>query len=60
MSNQEELDTVMNKLAEVNKRTGFKVREIEVDSEGCMILDAKNPADQEWYENDQAYDIIKN
>ena len=60
MSNQEELDTVMNKLAEVNKRTGFKAREIEVDSEGYMILDAKNSADREWYENDQAYDIIKN
>jgi len=54
-----QLDEVMSELAEVNKRTGFKAREIEVDSEGCMILDANNPADREWYDNDEAYDIIK-
>lgn len=59
MTNQKKLEEVMNKLADVNKRTGFKARVIEVDSEGTMILDANNPNDQEWYENDEAYDIIK-
>lgn len=59
MINQNKLEEVMNKLAEVNKKTGFKAREIEVDSEGAMILDANNPNDQEWYENDEAYDIVE-
>lgn len=59
MSNQEKLAEAMNKLAKVNKRTGFKARKIEVDSEGAMVLDANNPVDREWYENDEAYDIIK-
>lgn len=48
------------KLAEVNKRTGFTARKIEVDADGAMILDARNPADQEWYENDDDYDVVKN
>ena len=59
MTSQKKLEEVMNKLADVNKRTGFKARVIEVDSEGTMILDANNPNDQEWYENDEAYDIVK-
>lgn len=59
MSNQKKMDEAMIKLAEVNKRTGFKARELEVDAEGCMILDANNPHDREWYENDEAYDIVK-
>lgn len=46
-----ELEETMTKLAEVNKRTGFKAREIEVDSDGAMILDARNPHDLEWWEN---------
>ena len=48
----------MMKLAEVNKKTGFKVRQIEVDSDGAMILDARNPADREWYENDEDYGVV--
>lgn len=59
MNNKDTLEEVMNKLADVNKKTGFKARVIEVDSEGTMILDANNPNDQEWYENDKAYDIIE-
>lgn len=48
------------KLAEVNKKTGFKARQIEVDAEGAMILDATNPTDREWYENDEDYDVVLN
>jgi len=58
MSNQEELNAIMKKLAEVHKRVGFIAREIEVDKDGAMLLDANNPNDVEWYENDEAYDII--
>ncbi|MEK4086347.1 hypothetical protein [Psychrobacillus sp. FSL K6-1415] len=58
MSNQEELNAIMKKLAEVNKRTGFIAREIEVDKDGAMLLDPNNPNDVEWYENDEAYDIV--
>jgi hypothetical protein len=44
----------MMKLAEVNKRTGFTARKIEVDADGAMILDATNPNDRKWwYENDE-------
>lgn len=60
MSNQTKLEEAMTKLAEVNKKTGFKARQIEVDADGTMILDARNPADQEWYENDDDYDVVKN
>lgn len=58
MSNQEKtIEELLIKLAEVNKRTGFKAREIEVDSEDCMILEANNPHDSEWWHNDKAYEI---
>lgn len=54
MSNQTKLEESMMKLAEVNKRTGFKARQIEIDAEGAMILDATNPNDRKWwYENDE-------
>lgn len=58
MSNQEELNAVMRKLAEVNNRVGFVARKIEVDKDGTMLLDPNNPNDVEWYENDEAYNII--
>jgi len=52
VSNQTKLEESMMKLAEVNKRTGFKARQIEVDAEGTMILDANNPRDREWWNDD--------
>lgn len=52
-SKDQTLEEIMAKLAEVNKRTGFKAREIEVDEEGAMILDAKNPSDREWWNDDE-------
>lgn len=53
MSNQEKtIEELMMQLAEVNKRTGFQAREIEVDAEGAMILDANNPHDREWWKDD--------
>ena len=58
MTNQTKLEESMMKLAEINKRTGFKARQIEVDGEGAMILDARNPADREWYENDEDYGVV--
>ncbi len=58
MSNQTKLEESMMKLAEVNKKTGFKARKIEVDADGVMILDATNPVDREWYENDEDYDVV--
>jgi hypothetical protein len=54
MKNQNQaLSETMERLGEVNKRTGFKAREIEVDSDGAMILDAKNAQDREWWNNDE-------
>lgn len=60
MSNQEKLNAAMKKLAEVHNQSGFKARKIEVDKDGAMLLDPNNPNDVEWYENDEAYNIIKN
>jgi hypothetical protein len=57
--NQTKLEESMMKLAEVNKRTGFKARQIEVDADGAMILDASNPTDWKWwYEKDEDYDVV--
>lgn len=60
MRYQTKLEESVRKLAEVNKRTGFTARKIDVDADGTMILDARNPTDQEWYENDDDYDVVKN
>ena len=43
----------------INKEDGTKVVHNFVLEEGTIILDANNPNDQEWYENDEAYDIIE-
>lgn len=59
MNNQEKLDEAMKKLAEIHRQTGFKARKLEVDKDGVFLLDRNNPDDVEWYENDEAYDIIK-
>jgi hypothetical protein len=58
MSNQTKLEESIMKLTEVNKRTGFKARQIEVDADGAMILDPTNPTDRKWYENEEDYDVV--
>lgn len=58
MSNQEKLDAAMKNLAEIHQKYGFKARKLEVDKDGTILLDRNNPDDVEWYENDEAYDII--
>jgi hypothetical protein len=29
-----------------------------IEKDGVILLDPNNPNDQEWYENDEAYDIL--
>lgn len=53
------IDELMKQLGEINQRTGFKARILEVDEHGTILLDPNNPKDVEWYENDEAYDIIQ-
>lgn len=31
-----------------------------VRKDGVILLDPNNPNDREWYENDEAYDIVSN
>lgn len=54
------LESMKERLKEVNKQTGFQARKVETDEQGHLLLDPNNPEDVEWYENDAAYDIIQN
>lgn len=38
--------------------SGPKIRKLEVDPSGNLLLDRNNPSDVEWYENDEAYESI--
>jgi hypothetical protein len=40
LNNQTKLNEAMNKLAAINRQTGFKASVIEVDAKGAMILDS--------------------
>lgn len=33
-------------------------RKFKSTEEGTIILDPNNPFDKDWYENDEAYDIL--
>lgn len=55
-----EMDKLLKQLGEVNKRTGFQARKLEMDEQGHLLLNTNNPEDVEWFENDAAYDIVQN
>lgn len=54
------MDKLLKQLHELEKQSGVKVRKLESDEEGNLLLDSNNPEDVEWLENDSVYDIIQN
>lgn len=54
--NHEEL---LKKFHELTQASKIKPRTLPVDADGNLLLDRNNPDDREWYENDQAYDILQ-
>lgn len=49
----------MSELSKVHKRTKFKVKKANINEHGHIILDPENKNDQEWYENDKDYDVLR-
>lgn len=52
------VEELLVELHELDKKSKLKPRKLE-SKDGCFLLDPNNPNDREWYENDEAYDILK-
>lgn len=50
----------VNKLLKQLGNLSFQARKLESDEYGNLLLDSNNLEDVEWYENDEAYEIIPN
>lgn len=60
MSKQEKsVDELLQELAEVDWRNGFKPRKLDVDEQEPILLDPDNPHDMDRQKNDAAYNVIK-
>ncbi|MCU9595533.1 hypothetical protein OEV82_13900 [Caldibacillus thermolactis] len=53
------IEELMSELSKVHKRTKFKVKKANINEHGHIILDPENKNDQEWYENDKDYDVLR-
>lgn len=49
-------EELLQRISESNKRG--KIRKLDSDDQGRLLLDWNNPHDREWYFNDDAYEII--
>lgn len=47
---------LLQRMSEHNKKV--KIRKLESDDQGRLLLDPTNPHDREWYFNDEAYEEI--
>ena len=45
---------LLQRMSEHNKK--MKIRKLENDEQGRLLLDPNNPHDREWYFNDDAYE----
>ena len=45
---------LLQRMSEHNKKV--KIRKLENDEQGRLLLDPNNPHDLEWYFNDEAYE----
>lgn len=52
------IEDLLKKAEKENKKTGIKPRKFERTEDGKLILDPNNPFDKDWYENDEAYDVL--
>jgi hypothetical protein len=53
------VDELLQELAEVNWRNGFKPCKLDVDEQETILLDPDNPHDLDRQKNDAAYNVIK-
>lgn len=49
-------EELLQRMSENNKRV--KIRKLESDDQGRLLLDWNNPHDREWIENNDAYEQI--
>lgn len=50
------IEELLQRISESNKKV--KIRKLENDEQGRLLLDWNNPHDREWFENDDAYERI--
>ncbi|GLY11638.1 hypothetical protein ACP2W0_14595 [Pseudobacillus badius] len=50
---------LMAELRNLNKKSGFKPRKLKSDANGTLLLDRENKEDQDWYDNDEDYGVLK-
>ena len=50
------IEELLQRISESNKKV--KIRKLENDDQGRLLLDWNNPHDREWYFNDDAYERI--
>lgn len=55
---EKSVEELLLEFAELNRKSKRKPRKLKSDGFGNVLLDPNNPDDVEWYENDEAYDII--
>lgn len=52
-----EVQDLLHKLHELDQKSKKEIRKLKADESGHFLLDRNNPADVEWYENDEDYDV---
>lgn len=56
MSNRDSISQLLKQLKQLHNTS--EIRKLTTDQHGNLLLDEHNPADREWYENDENYDSI--
>lgn len=52
------IQELLKELSELNRQDKNQIRKLSANEHGVILLDRNNPSDVEWYENDNAYDLI--
>lgn len=52
------IQELLREFFELNRQTKNQIRKLAADEDGVILLDKNNPADVEWYENDEDYNVI--
>jgi hypothetical protein len=52
------IDDLLKKAEKERKKLDIKPRKFESDENGSILLDPNKKFDKDWYENDEAYDIL--
>lgn len=54
----ETVEELLKELHEVDKGSKTKIRKLQIDEFGNILLDGNNHDDVEWYKTDENYDVI--